>query len=307
MDRQGITVQGKLQVPPLRANLVRRAALSDLIDQAADARVVVLSAPAGFGKTTLLAVKAHDNNQTAWLSLDVRDNDASRFWLNVMQALRSAEPEFGTDVVESFGSTDSKLLTDGVLSLCNAMAALGTAGPHRLVLDDYHVINNETIHDTLKTLIENLPTGWQLLITTQSKPPFSLSLLRARGQVCEVGPDQLRFSTAEARQFFERTAKVHLSQDALTVISDRAEGWAAALQLLAVSLRTIDDRDEFIREFAGDSRLIADYFNAEVMARQSETIQLFLIVSAIPERFCVPLAHALMDELPVCATKMGTQ
>lgn len=296
MDQPGLPGQGKLYAPQVRPNLVRRARLSMLIDS--QVKLVVVAAPPGFGKTTLLATLTRRDSNTAWFSLDERDNDPSRFWLNLTQSLATIEPGIGRVAAEMFGSTDSKFLSDGALALSNEMAGAKKNGLCRLVLDDYHVIDNPTVHETLNLLIDNLPVGWQILMTTRSAPPLRLSLLRARAQVCEIGADELRFSPDETHQFFKQTAKIALSESAIAQINDRADGWAAALQLLAISLRNVKDHDGFIREFAGDSRLIADYFNAEVMARQSETIQRFLVVSSIPDRYCVALVQSLMDELP---------
>ncbi len=264
----------KLHVPRPRGALVARPRLGERLGTAAT--LTLVSAPAGFGKTTLLAGwLAAAGPTVAWLSLDRNDNDPSRFWTYVVAALAVPAPP-----PESF-----------LTALLNDLTAL--THDVVLVLDDYHVIDEPEIHDGVAFLLEHLPPQIRLVIAGRSDPPFPLARMRARGELVEIRAADLRFTPGEAAAYLGEVAGLDLAVADVTTLEQRTEGWIAALQLAALSLRGRDDAGGFIARFAGNDRYIVDYLVEEVLAHQPERVRDFLLRTAVLDRLTGTLCDAV--------------
>lgn len=249
-----------------------------------------MSAPAGFGKTTLVAEWLADEGVTAWLSLDRRDDDPVRFWSYVVAALEAAVPELRSDagvLLESPGVS----LEVVVATLINE---LETASQDVvLVLDDYHLIESADIHESVAFLLDHLPPQVRLVVTTRADPPLPLASLRAAGELVEVRAADLRFTSEEAGAYLSEAMDLRLTPSDVEVLEGRTEGWIAALQLAALSMQGRDDPASFIAEFAGDDRFILDYLADEVLEHQTEEIRDFLLATSILTRLTGPLCSAV--------------
>ena len=300
----------KTQIPPARPLLVARRDLLRRLDGALAPGIglVLVSAPAGYGKTTLLASwlahlcpagdAACDDEATprrhvhsAWLSLDTGDNDPARFLSYLAAALRQTD----AGQAHCFASLDALagMQTWGsVLSLfVDEVATL--AEPMLLVLDDYHLVAAQAIHDAVASLLEFMPGNFHLAIATRSDPPLSLARLRGRGQILELRQGDLRFSVPEAAQFLDRTLKSTITQDHVAALTSRTEGWIAGLQMAALSLQGRTDAAEFIAAFTGSHRHILDYLSEEVYRNQSAEVRRFLVRTSVLERFDAQLCAAV--------------
>lgn len=284
----------KLFAPKLRTPLVPRVLLQERLRQAAQSRLTLVSAPAGFGKTTLLAdwmaTTAQGDAATAWLSLDPTDSDPVTFWTGVVTALQSAVPlgTLSAMVPVDAGHLPAQRLLTALLN------DLQTApGDIWLVLDDFHRVDSREVDDSLALFLERLPAHVHVLISTRSDPGLPLSRWRARGELTEVRATDLRFTLDEATTYLNEVAGLELSTQAIATLEDRTEGWIAALQLAALSMQGRDDVDGFITRFTGDDRYIVDYLVEEVLAHQTEPIRRFLLESAVLDRLTAPLCDAL--------------
>lgn len=288
-------VATKLYIPKPRPGFVTRPRLSGRLHLHAGSRVTLVSAPAGFGKTTLLAEwlaeAAPDGRSVAWLSLDQSDDDPRSFWSHVVAALRTA-----TDL----GATVSAALQSGeppsntlVTALLNELEA-GTSGVY-LVLDDYHVIDRPEIHTGVAFLIEHLPPNAHIVISTRADPPLPLARLRARGELVEIRSADLRFSSDEVAAYLNGMMRLGLTAKSVVDLEERTEGWIAALQLAALSLNGRADSAAFIANFAGSDRYIFDYLVEEVLQRQPADIRSFLLQTCFLERLSGPLCDAVRE------------
>lgn len=297
----------KLYVPQVRTALVPRPRLTRRLDEGMERRLVLISAPAGFGKSTLLAEwaqlksKASPPFPIAWLSLDAGDNDPQRFWAYFVAALNKVRPGTGQDLLALLRAPQPPPADALLAELLNEIAAM--PGDLALVLDDYHTISAHAIHDALAFLLEHLPPQMHLVIAGRTDPPLPLALLRSRGQSLELGAADLRFTADEAAAFLNRAAGTALSPSDIAALEARTEGWAAGLQLAALSMQGVDDVSGFIRGFGGSHRYVFDYLAQEVLARQPESVQDFLVQTAILDRLCGPLCDAVMGIAP--AAKRG--
>jgi len=256
-------------------------------------KLTLLTAPPGFGKTTLLAewAAAEEGRVVAWLWLDDDDNDPARFFAYVVEALRTVEPDLGAHALAALGTPGAGLI-DVVLPLfLNDLAALQR--DIVLVLDDYHLITNADIHEALAYLIERLPESLRLILATREDPPLPLGRLRVRGELTELRARELRFSTEETRCFLGNVLDLALPSSDVERLQMRTEGWPAALYLAALSLRGQDDPSALIDSFAGDDRHLVDYLSAEVLARQPPELRSFLLRTSILKRLCGPLCDAV--------------
>ena len=259
----GELVATKLQAPAAPRHLVRRARLDDLLDRAIEERhrLVLVSAPAGSGKSTLLAgsLGARDCD-LAWLQVEDSDADPVRFWSYLAAAIDRTSPgitdEVGPTIVSSSGSPDAV-----VAALVNALADV--SNPLMVVIDDFHVIDNSTVHAGVERLVELCPDHVRIVIATRTDPPFRLGRLRVRGQLTEIRAADLRFDTDEAADLLESSL---LDRQMVDDLCDRTEGWAAGLVLAGLSLSGTDDATEFISGFGGDDQLIVDYLTDELLA-----------------------------------------
>jgi len=286
----------KLYIPSLVATHVARPRLFQLLDEGLrlGRRLTLISTPAGYGKTTLIAEWIHRHKlPAAWISLDEGDNDPVRFLSYLIAAIRSVKPEVGDLSPIHFPRGDSY---EGVLvPLVNELAKVSE--PLVLVLDDYHTIHAQSIHDALAFLIENLPPNVHIFMATRADPPLPIARLRARGQLLELRLNDLRFTAEETATFINQVMGLSLSPEDIIALDSRTEGWAAGLQMAMLALQAADAERQsisgFIRSFTGSNRYILDYLVEEVLQRQPETIQTFLLQTSILDRICGPLCEAV--------------
>ncbi len=258
--------------------------------------MVLVSAPAGAGKTTLLASWCADPQERrpfAWVSLDERDNDPVRFWGYVLAALRTVAPDLGVGVDGAVRLAGGDLTELALPLLVNELAEL--SGAIVLVLDDYHVIDNADVHQSLGFLIDHAPRGMQVAVAGRSDPPLALARRRAGAELFEVRDADLRLSAEEATALLNGALGLGLAPDEVSILRERTEGWAAGLQLVGLSLQGRQDRSAYIASFAGDDRQIVDYLVAEVLDRQTPETREFLLRTSILRRLSGPLCDALMD------------
>jgi ATP/maltotriose-dependent transcriptional regulator MalT len=287
-----VVLETKLTRPPLRAEHVVRSDLVDLLRAGSERPLTVVTAPPGFGKTTLLAAWIDAGaSQVAWLSLDDDDNDPARFFLYAVAALRSVEPEIGTRALAAHATPGAGLVEVTLPLLLNDLAALDERLV--LVLDDYHVIANAEIHEALAYLVERVPSSFRLVLATREDPPLPLGRLRARGQLAELRASELRFSNDEASAFLNDSLGLDLSMADVERLQARTEGWPAALYLAALSLRGQPDPTSLIDAFAGDDRHVVDYLTGEVLARVPADLREFLVRTSILTRLCGPLCDVV--------------
>jgi LuxR family maltose regulon positive regulatory protein len=290
MDTPGrdALIMTKLGVQARGSRHVDRARLRDRLGAAPEARLVLVSAPAGFGKSTLLADwLVQPAILGAWLSLDVRDNDIVRF----ARYLAAAAARLAGGTGES-AALDAQAF-DPELALAGVLDDLGAAGSGVvLVLDDYHLIDDAAIHRLVASLVERLPPGARLAIATRADPPLPLARLRARGELVEIRAEDLRFTPAEAADLL-RSAGLDLAGPEIEVLTDRTEGWAAALRLAAISLHDRADQAALVERFGASHRYVLDYVVEEVLAGLPVASQEFLLRTSILDRLCGPLCEAV--------------
>jgi LuxR family transcriptional regulator, maltose regulon positive regulatory protein len=275
---------------------VPRDRLVAAITAAAGAKLTLVSAPAGSGKTTLLgewSASPLERRPFAWLSLDPSDNDPVRFYEGVIAALRRVVPAIGEEALSALAGPTS--LTDVTLpSLINELAAYGQ--PLVLVLDDYHLVVNPTIHRSLDFVLEHLPEPLHVAIAARSEPPLALGRLRVRREVVEVKASELRFTDEEATTLLNELRGLDLAPDDILQLQGRTEGWAAGLELAALSLSGREDPHDFISSFAGDDRPIVDYLGFEVLDGLPTDTRSFLLRTSVLDRLCGALCDALLGE-----------
>ena len=288
----------KLYIPPTRRELVPRSRLVERLEAGLDRKLTLISAPAGFGKTTLLSeCAAHCRLPVSWLSLDERDNSPTQFWSYVIAALQTLYDGVGTTVLEALQMPQALPSETMLGQLINEIADLR---PLALILDDLHVITNPQIHEQLIFLVEHAPAQMHLVVSSRADPPWPLARWRARGQVVELRTDDLRFSTAETAAFLNEAMELDLSLEDVAALGARTEGWIAGLQLAALSMQG-QDAVSFVRAFSGSHRYILDYLVEEVLDRQPPDIQAFLLQTSILERLTASLCDAVRfgcDETP---------
>jgi LuxR family maltose regulon positive regulatory protein len=302
----------KLYIQPTRPELVLRPRLIERLNEGLHRKLSLISAPAGFGKTTLLTEwvealrsadpKSNQNScQVGWLSLDEGDNDPVRFLVYFVTAVQTIWTDVGAGILDTLQSPQPPPIESMLTALINEIAVNSDdparTSSHRfaLVLDDYHVVEAQPIHAALNFLIDNLPPQMHLVITTREDPPLPLARLRAGGQMTELRAGDLRFTEAETATFLNHTMGLGLIPGDVAALEARTEGWIAGLQLAALSLREQADRTDFIQSFAGDDRLVMDYLVGEVLSVLPENIQRFLLHTSILKRMCGSLCDALMD------------
>jgi LuxR family maltose regulon positive regulatory protein len=279
----------KLYVPGPRPGFVARPRLVGPLGRG----LTLVCAPAGFGKTTLLADWLRSGGRpVAWLSLDAGDNDPVRFWRHVVAALDRARPGTGERVAPLLGSPPSSL-QGLVTALINELAAHPGESELVLVLDDYHLVDARPVHASLGFLLGHLPPGLHLVLASRSDPPLPLARLRARGQLAELRTDDLRFTAEEAAALLRESAGPGLPGDAVAALVARTEGWAAGLQLAALSLRGRSDVAGFVAAFSGSHRFILDYLTGEVLDGQPEQVREFLLETSVLERLSGGLCDAV--------------
>ena len=283
----------KLYVPPSRPGIVARPRLTERLNEGTRGQLTLVSAPAGFGKTTLVAEWAPGcGRPVAWLSLDQRDDDPSSFLTYLVAALRTIAPEVGSEALLALQSPHPPPLEAILTTIVNELSTV--PDDFVLILDDYHVLDSRPDDEALAFLLEHLPPRMHLVIATREDPRLPLARLRARGQLTELRAADLRFTPAEATEFLERAAGLDLSADDVEALETRTEGWIAGLQMAAISLQGLPDAAGFIRSFTGSHRFVLDYLLEEVLQRQPAEVQAFLLRTSVLDRLCGPLCDALL-------------
>ena len=316
----------KLYIPPPRPDLVSRPRLIARLNAGLGCKLTLISAPAGFGKTTLLSEWIADlgfripdvgsepkdksavrilkpskggdskiQNRVAWLSLDESDNDPARFLAYVIAALQTIDEDLGKGVLDALQSPQPPATEELVTVLINEIGA--TSDAMVLILDDYHLVTAQPIHDAVVFLLDHLPGNLHLVIATRSDPPLPIARLRARGQLTELRQSDLRFTPDEATEFLKQVKKIELSANDVAALASRTEGWIAGLQMAAVSMQGRRDLSGFVAAFAGSQHYILDYLIEEVFQRQPESVQSFLLRTSILERMSGPLCDAVTSLL----------
>ncbi len=284
----------KLFPPPRRANQVTRRSLLDKFAQARSHGVscAMVSAPPGFGKTTLVVDCARDSQQPfAWLALDEGDNDLHRFWRYVDAALATIDQRIGEKLRPALYAPQTPAIDQIITGLVDGI--IGLNQDVLLVLDDYHVIELPSIHESLNYLLDHMPTQLCLVVITRSDPPLNLARRRARGQLLEIRASDLRFTLAETASFLNQAMRLGLTDADVTSLDQRTEGWIAGLQMAALSMQDDADPHHFVKAFSGDDRHIADYLVEEVLQRQLVEVQRFLLETSILDRLSAPLCDAV--------------
>jgi LuxR family maltose regulon positive regulatory protein len=292
----------KLFIPSPRPDLVPRPRLVTRLDEGLRLghRLILASAPAGFGKTTLVAEWVHeagtrrDAPRVAWLSLDEDDNDLARFLAYLLASLQTIQADAGQSVSSALESPRPPPAGEVLTALINDIAAI--PGRIILVLDDYHVIEAQSIHDALAFMLQHLPPQMHLVIASREDPHLPLARLRARGQLTEIRAADLRFTSSEAAGFLNEAMGLELSADDVAVLERRTEGWIVGLQLAALSMQGHRDTATLIESFSGSHRFVLDYLIEEVLEQQSAPIQAFLLQTSVLNRLTGSLCDALTGQ-----------
>jgi LuxR family maltose regulon positive regulatory protein len=290
-----VLIETKLHAPAVRAEWVEREELVGFLAGCVSCRLVLVAAPAGFGKTTAVAqwrASAIEDRRFAWVSVDRDDDDPIRLWWHVVSALQRACPQFGgEDVLRALGAQMPDIPGHVLPRLVEELAAL--RDPVVLVLDDYHAIREPSCHDQVAFVLSRLPAAVQLVLVTRADPSLPLGRLRAAGEMAEVRASELRFAPAQAAALVRTVAAVDLSEPDVADLVERTEGWPAGVYLAALSLRGHSSPRAFIRQFTGDNRFVVDFLAEEVLSRQPAEIRQFLLWTAVLDRFCAPLCAAV--------------
>lgn len=280
----------KLYIPAARLNRVPRPRLDKLLNSSRP--LIVIAAPAGFGKTTAISQWIVSNQRcVTWLSLDEEDNDPARFWTYFIAALQKMSPDLGQDALRLLQSLQLPPITSIITLLINDIASFPE--DFFIVLDDYHVIKTPIIHDAITFLLDHLPQPMHIVLCTRADPPVPLARLRARDQLTEMRADDLRFTADEAAMFLNEVMRLGLTIDDIAMLAFRTEGWVAGLQLAALSMQNRNDVARFIQEFSGSHRHVLAYLAEEVLAGCPEETLTFLLRTSILDQLCGPLCDAV--------------
>jgi LuxR family maltose regulon positive regulatory protein len=288
----------KLFVPTVRAQLVSRPRLVGRLNAAFEHALTLISAPAGFGKTTLLSEWVdYCGRPVAWLSLDESENDATGFLAYLVSALQKINARIGLDLIGSASVSQPSQMEEILTALINQIGVL--SNDFTLILDDYQAIRAQPIHDGLTFLLDHLPGNLHLVIATRTDPPLPIARLRGQGQLVELRATDLRFTLPESTEFLNHCMGLDLNADEIAVLTSRTEGWIVGLQMAAVSIRDRGDVSGFVRGFAGTHRYILDYLLEEVLQSQPADIQDFLLQTSILESLSASLCDQLLGENPL--------
>jgi LuxR family maltose regulon positive regulatory protein len=289
-----VPIEAKLHAPGPRHEWVERPQLTRYLTGSA-ARLVLVDAPAGFGKTTLVAqwrAGTAESHRFAWVSLDRGDDDPGRLWWYVASALQRACPEIsGENILRELRVRSPEVAGKVLPILANELAAV--PAPVVLVLDDYHLIRERSCHDQVAFLLSHLPPSAMVALITRADPPLPLARLRAAGEMVEIRQRELSFTPAQAAALVHAVSAVQLSEPDATDLVERTEGWPAGVYLAALSLRGHPAPHAFVREFSGDNRFVVDFLAEEVLGRQPGELQQFLTQTSILSRLCAPLCDAV--------------
>lgn len=288
----------KLYAPRWRSGLVSRPRLIARLDQGAERKLSLISAPAGFGKTTLVAEwlerQSAGERQVAWVSLHASDNDPAQFWAYVIGAVRTIHAGVDAPALDQLPTLGPTPIETVLIAMINECARSGA--PFTLVLDDYHVIEQQTIHQAVAFLLEHLPTTMHIVLISRADPPLPLARMRVRGELTELRVADLRFTPDEVAVFLAGSMDLDLSASDIARLEERTEGWIAGLQLAALSIQGNDDVDGFIQSFTGNHRYIVDYLVNEVLERQPDAVRTFLLETSVLDRLTGPLCDAVTGQ-----------
>ncbi len=287
-----IVLSTKLHVPRPPSAFVRRPRLTERLDRMRPGTVALICAPAGCGKSVLVADWCrHRDSPVAWLSLDGGDNDPVRFWRHVAASVERAIAADSSSPSADVGRLIDQRIDQVPIVLVNAIG--GASDDVLLVLEDYHLIDDEDVHAGVRLLLDHAPEQLRVVVISRSDPPLLLARRRARGELTEVRAADLRFSTAEASGLLTAALGTDLSADTVTTLAERTEGWAVGLQLAALSLEGRDDVAAFVTTFSGSHRFVLDYLTEEVLDRQPDRVREFLLSTSILDRLSGPLCDAI--------------
>lgn len=285
----------KLYTPTSRPDVVLRQRLINRLNAGLHGKLTLISAPAGFGKTTLVVewISSHEH-PVAWLSLDESDSDPVHFLTYFVVALQKIDPQIGTGILNLLKTPQPPPIDSLLTTLLNELATI--AHDFVLVLDDYHTLDSAEIDTALTFLIDNQPPQMHLVLTTREDPRVPLARLRVRGQLTELRATDLRFTPDEAAEFLSQAMGLSLSMEDVNTLEQRTEGWIAGLQLAGISMQGLQDKHEFIRSFAGSHHFVLDYLVEEVLTHQPNHIQDFLLKTSILDRMCGSLCAAVLQD-----------
>ena len=284
----------KLYLPRLQPGFLARPRLTDGLDEGLARGLLLVCAPAGFGKTALLAGWARQGRgPVAWLSLDQGDNDPARFWRHVIAALDRMRPGTAEQLSPLLGPPSPPAFEGLVTALINELAGQLGADEMLLILDDYHLIDAQPVHASLGFLLEHRPAALRLVLASRADPPLGLARLRGRGQLAELRAAELRFTVEEAAALLRQAAGPALPEAAVAALTARTEGWVAGLQLASLSLRQHSDVAGFVATFSGSHRYVLDYLTEEVLEHQPDEVRSFLLETSVLERLSGGLCDAV--------------
>jgi ATP/maltotriose-dependent transcriptional regulator MalT len=284
----------KLSIPLLRSRLVPRLRLIEKLNQGLECGFILVSAPAGYGKTTLLSAwLSQQQLPTTWLSLDDQDNDPFRFLSYLISAFHQIDPSIDVPLDHPLSFNLQPEIEDLLTPLINHLIQLNQ--PFCIILDDYHVIQEQVVHQAINFLLEHRPEPLHLVIATRADPPLPLARMRARCDMLELRMADLRFTLAEAADFLNHTMGLKVSPDNISRITKHTEGWIAGLQMAALSMQNSNDVSSFITSFTGSHHYIYDYLLEEILGQQSPEIHNFLLNTSILDQLTAPLCDAVLN------------
>ena len=288
-----VLLKAKLQIPPTRPEQVFRPRLFERLDAGTQRNLTLISAPAGFGKTTLITAWVKGRNiPIAWFSLDKGDDQPECFWSYFIAALQTLESGIGENLPGKLNISPLPPIETILSELLNEIWEI--RHPFIFVLDDYHVIENPHIQDGMSFLLDHLPPDMHLLVSTRADPPWPLARLRGRGEITELRIEDLRFSVEETTEFLNSFMGLALSREDVVALDERTEGWIVGLQMAALSMQGREDKSEFISAFTGSHRFILDYLAGEVLDRQPAELREFLLKTSIFDRLTGSLCDAVL-------------
>ena len=289
-----IIITTKINIPFIHHRLVPRHRLFDQLNKGLNSRLILICTPAGYGKSTLVTQWLEMRKEcTAWISLDENDDDWIQFFTYMITAIEKSGANIGTSTIELLNSEKPVAMNEMMAGLVNDFSR--AEKDCIVVLDDFHLIKSNNIHSAMTFLIENLPPHLKLVILTRTEPDMPMAKFRSRRIMTELLADDLQFSRSESEMFLNQVMKLNLDQDDISILTERTEGWAVGLQLAALSLDDRSDPSCLIRSLTGKDRHIADYLIDEVLSRQSEDVQSFLLQTSIFERMCGVLCNAVLQ------------
>ncbi len=285
----------KLYIPPVRSELVSRQHLIDRLNSGLSGKLTLISAPAGFGKTTLISEWISQSDiPFCWISLDENDNDPGRFLAYLTASLQSIEIDVDLESIKLLQNPERRQIETVLNGIINQVA--DTQKQFAVVFDDYHHIQSQEVQQILSYLLDHLPPQVHLVVGTRADPHLPIARLRARGELTELRSADLRFSLSEGGEFLYQIYGLEIQPEDVEKLVSRTDGWVAGLQLASIALRGCPDQSEFIQHFSGSHDYIVDFLTTEVLEKQPEDIQVFLLKTAVLKRLSAPLCEAVTDQ-----------